>query len=159
MEIKLEWKPTPKELVWLSKQIEKEALSDLSDYWDTCKKIVIKSLQERFKSENWKRWAPLSPRYKAWKEKHYPGMPILQRTRALYKAATVEGADGNVYAKEAMWMSWGVDRVVIPWAAYVQDAPQERIWCALEDNQEKEIHKSFTLWLRKKLDAICQRYK
>lgn len=34
------------------------------------------------------KWAPLSPKYAAWKEKHYPGKPILRRTDALYKGLT-----------------------------------------------------------------------
>lgn len=32
-------------------------------------------------------WEPLSARYAAWKARHYPGMPILQRTGALRQAA------------------------------------------------------------------------
>ena len=32
-------------------------------------------------------WAPLSPRYAAWKAAHYPGSTILQRTGALRQAA------------------------------------------------------------------------
>ncbi len=32
-------------------------------------------------------WAPLSPKYAAWKAKHYPGKGILQRTGALREAA------------------------------------------------------------------------
>jgi phage gpG-like protein len=34
------------------------------------------------------RWAPLSPKYRAWKEKHYPGKPILVRTGALRRELT-----------------------------------------------------------------------
>ena len=33
-------------------------------------------------------WAPLSPAYAAWKERHYPGKPILERTGALRHALT-----------------------------------------------------------------------
>ena len=30
-----------------------------------------------------RRWAPLSPAYKRWKDKHFPGRPILVRTGAM----------------------------------------------------------------------------
>lgn len=33
-------------------------------------------------------WAPLAPRYRAWKMRHYPGKPILQRTGALMESLT-----------------------------------------------------------------------
>ncbi len=33
-------------------------------------------------------WAPLSPRYAEWKERHYPGQPIIQRTGDLYRSLT-----------------------------------------------------------------------
>jgi phage gpG-like protein len=34
-------------------------------------------------------WAPLSPRYAAWKQQHYPGRPILERTGRLKRDLTV----------------------------------------------------------------------
>lgn len=34
-------------------------------------------------------WAPLSPRYAAWKAVHYPGKPILRRTDDLWRSLTV----------------------------------------------------------------------
>jgi phage gpG-like protein len=33
-------------------------------------------------------WAPLSPSYAAWKDRHYPGKPILERSGALRHALT-----------------------------------------------------------------------
>lgn len=157
--VNIELKADFSKVVLASKEIEREVLSDISDFWGTCKPVVIKSLIERFRTENWKRWAPLSKKYKAWKDKHYPGMPILQRTRQLFKAATKQGTDGNVCIEEAMWMSWGVDRVTVPQAAYVQDAKTSRIWCELEEKQEKVIHKYFAVWLRKRLNTIYQRHR
>ncbi len=38
------------------------------------------------------RWAQLSPKYAAWKAKHFPGAPILQRTRALMAGLTDSSA-------------------------------------------------------------------
>ncbi|NUQ01235.1 MAG: phage virion morphogenesis protein [Armatimonadetes bacterium] len=38
--------------------------------------------------EGGRKWAPLSERYARWKARHFPGMPILQRTGALQRATT-----------------------------------------------------------------------
>jgi len=34
------------------------------------------------------KWQPLDEKYAAWKERHFPGKPILQRTGAMYQAIT-----------------------------------------------------------------------
>lgn len=44
------------------------------------------------------RWPPLFPRYKRWKDKHYPGAPILVRTGALKRSMITVGAKGNITA-------------------------------------------------------------
>jgi len=44
-------------------------------------------------------WEPLSDKYAAWKEKHYPGKPILQLTGQLKKSFTEDfrGSNGGYY--------------------------------------------------------------
>jgi phage gpG-like protein len=42
------------------------------------------------------RWPALSEKYKIWKEKHFPGMPLLVRTGALKKSMTQEKFRGNI---------------------------------------------------------------
>lgn len=37
-------------------------------------------------------WTPLTPKYREWKDKHYPGKPILQQTGALKSSLTKKGA-------------------------------------------------------------------
>lgn len=51
-------------------------------------------IQEQFASEGTAvgGWAPLSPRYAAWKAKRYPGKTILRRTDRLMKSLTWTGA-------------------------------------------------------------------
>lgn len=41
-------------------------------------------------------WAPLSPRYAAWKARHYPGKTILRRTDELYNSLTQRPLDIEV---------------------------------------------------------------
>jgi phage gpG-like protein len=52
-------------------------------------------------------WAPLKPAYKAWKDQHFPGMPILQRTQALMKSLTEEVAEGAIREIEPHMMVFG----------------------------------------------------
>ncbi len=39
-------------------------------------------------------WAPLSPRYAAWKATHYPGRPLMVRTGRLKQSLTHDGPEG-----------------------------------------------------------------
>jgi phage gpG-like protein len=43
-------------------------------------KVVVPSLQKSFKAGGRPKWIKLKPRYKKWKDKHYPGKPVLTRT-------------------------------------------------------------------------------
>ena len=54
-------------------------------------------------------YAPLRPRYAAWKAKHYPGMPILVRTGALELSLTDPTADGAIYEINPTSMELGTD--------------------------------------------------
>lgn len=38
-------------------------------------------------------WTPLSPKYKEWKDKHYPGKPILQQTGKLKTSLSRKGGN------------------------------------------------------------------
>jgi phage gpG-like protein len=68
-----------------------EAVDDLRPVWE--------ALADRFASLEGRQfategrygsggWAPLSPRYAAWKARHYPGKTILRRTDDLYRSLT-----------------------------------------------------------------------
>jgi len=145
----------------LTEGIEKETLSDLRSFWILLIPFVKGVLKERFETENRGRWAALSPRYKAWKERYYPGKPILQLTQKLYHAATEKGRQGNVCEETPTSLAWGVDTDIIPYAAYVQSGVKapSRIWCELEKQDEEDINLNFGYWLRKKLDEKCRAVK
>ncbi len=55
--------------------------------------LIFSHQQER--NEGLK-WAPLSEQYAQWKEKHFPGQPILVRTGTLRSSMTELGAEGNI---------------------------------------------------------------
>ncbi|MBA3891169.1 MAG: phage virion morphogenesis protein [Gemmatimonadaceae bacterium] len=52
------------------------------------------------------RWAALSPEYRTWKSRHYPGKPILERRGAL-KASLQPGGPGAVYRDTDTTMELG----------------------------------------------------
>ena len=54
-------------------------------------------------------WAPLRPRYAAWKARHYPGMPMLVRTGALQLSLTDPHAEGAIYDIYPTTMELGTD--------------------------------------------------
>ena len=64
-------------------------LSDLTPFWQNTAVPVTKRLfasifQGEGQTPLTSRWAPLSPQYKAWKERNYPGKTILRRTDRLF---------------------------------------------------------------------------
>ncbi|MEG1971279.1 MAG: phage virion morphogenesis protein [Burkholderiaceae bacterium] len=54
-------------------------------------------------------WQELSPRYAAWKARHYPGKPILQRTGALVKSLTRRPFGVEVITPASMTVGSGLD--------------------------------------------------
>lgn len=60
-------------------------------------------------------WAKLSPAYKAWKDKNYPGKGILELTGRLKRAATSKDAMGSIYKLNNLALTMGVDIQVGGW--------------------------------------------
>ena len=54
-------------------------------------------------------WAPLSPRYAAWKARHYPGRPILQRSGDLMESLTVRPFGVDIVESQFAVFGSGVD--------------------------------------------------
>lgn len=61
------------------------------------------------------RWAALSPNYGAWKQRHYPGKPILQLSGDLYDSMTSRPFGTDIVESDRMVIGTGV-----PYAAYHQ---------------------------------------
>ncbi len=53
------------------------------------------------------RWQQLSPRYKVWKDLHYPGQPILTRTGELRGSLTQEGHGQHIFDYDEQQMQIG----------------------------------------------------
>jgi hypothetical protein len=65
-------------------------LGDLKPLWEVVRSEFVKLERAAFDEEGavggFPRWAELTPRYKRWKERWYPGQPILQLTGAMREA-------------------------------------------------------------------------
>jgi len=88
-------------------------IEDLTPVFNFLHEVWIGQVREQFETEGQhflgEKWEPLSPAYAAWKEKNYPNMPILQRTRRLIRSLTEEshpehiaeiGPDSAVFGTE-----------------------------------------------------------
>jgi len=76
-------------------------------------------------AEGGEAWQALSDQYADWKEAHYPGRPILQRTGDLVASLTRESDPNAVYRPERKTLTIGSK---IPYAIYHQSiAPRTRL--------------------------------
>jgi phage gpG-like protein len=68
-----------------------ENVEDLRPAYDAIADLVVAENRRNFDTEGGHAsggWAPLSPKYAAWKARHYPGKPILQREGDLIDSLT-----------------------------------------------------------------------
>lgn len=68
-----------------------EQLKDFRQAWPGVIVELQSIMREQFRGQGvgqTGRWEPLSERYREWKERNFPGRPILQRTGATMKALT-----------------------------------------------------------------------
>lgn len=69
-----------------------DGIKDFSPAWNQILADFLRIEGEQFETEGHRAqrpWTPLSPTYAAWKEKNFPGRPILQLTGALWSQMTV----------------------------------------------------------------------
>lgn len=83
---------------------------DVSEAWEAIADRFLGAEARQFSSEGGygsAGWSPLSPRYAAWKARHYPGAPILVRTGELRRTLT-EGPEVRVIAPHDAWIGSAV---------------------------------------------------
>lgn len=79
---------------------------DARPAWETITDSFLAAERRQFETQGLSGsggWPPLSPAYGAWKAKHFPGMPILQRTRRLALSLT-EGPAVRIFEPHDMWI-------------------------------------------------------
>jgi len=113
--------PTIEELKQWVEGWEKEAIKDLTPYWDKyASRLVAEEIARVFVTEGYGTWAPLSYQYALAKAINYPGKTILRRKDRYFKASTRKAAPGNIYDRDANKMTWGAD---LSWFAGAYDYP------------------------------------
>ncbi len=97
-----------------------DGVSDYRPIWPVIEDDFYAQMKAQFASEGaegGERWQPLSPEYAGWKQAHYPGKPILERTGNLLRSLT-SGADPNaVKVEDPQALTLGSK---IPYAIYHQ---------------------------------------
>lgn len=97
----------------------RRGITNLMPVWPAIRDEFYKIEKKRFNTSNKGRWKPLSPKYAAWKDKNYPGKPIMVRTGDLMRSLSSMTAD-TIYnpskrevdlgtsKKYAIWNHFGV---------------------------------------------------
>jgi len=98
-----------------------DGISDWRPIWPVFSDSFYAWIRGQFESEGAAagggKWWKLSEAYAAWKERHFPGKPILQRTGALMASLTSSKAAGAVYIAAPRSLTIGSD---IPYAVFHQ---------------------------------------
>ena len=79
-----------------------DGVADYRPIWPVIEEDFYAQMKDQFKTEGaegGEAWVPLTPEYAGWKEQHYPGQPILQRTGDLYNSLT-SSTDANAVLVE-----------------------------------------------------------
>jgi len=128
---------------------------DFRPAWDGMAEDFWGHEQEVFDSEG-PGWVPLSERYGKWKEKHYPGMPILVRTGALKASLTGGFAEGSIFDAMPAELKLGTS---VRYAMYhqtgsikVADHPPKRTELTVPDGLQAQWNRRLVKWLRDELD-------
>ena len=140
-----------------------EALADDVDNMRDPLERVLRSLRaievEQFAKEGAAagnaKWAPLSPAYKRWKDRHYPGKPIMQRTGELHRDLTTDGVisltdDELVYGPSSSPRPDGETNARIAgWHHEGSGHNPRRLIVAVPEYAKHEWDQFFLTWLRK----------
>ena len=97
-------------------------VKDLRGLWPDIKSDFIKGEIDQFHTEGrsggtFGRWKRLSPKYKAWKDKNFPGRKILERTGRLKTSLIGGRGEGFVYRPSKLGLTIGSN---VPYAGYHQ---------------------------------------
>jgi phage gpG-like protein len=97
-----------------------DGVADYRPVWPVIEDDFYAQIKDQFKTEGaegGEKWAPLSPEYAGYKEAHFPGKPILQRTGDLYESLTNPNSANGVRKEERKTLTLGS---TIPYAVFHQ---------------------------------------
>lgn len=117
-----------------------QEISDFRNFWPGIITTFYEIETQQFQSEGARgasgKWAPLSPAYKLFKEREFPGKTILRRTDALYESMTSADALDSVLRPEKDELTIGSS---IPYALIHQ---RFRPVISLTDDNKRRMMKS-----------------
>lgn len=126
----------------------KERLADLQAPLEAIAQDFYEEERSWLNSEGGGTWAPLSPRYAAYKLKKYGPLPILQRSKALYKTFTGEGRPYKINNARLT-----IDAGKVPyWHVHDQGAPRRnlpkrQVISPKLQQRIQQWHRNVTEWL------------
>jgi phage gpG-like protein len=97
-----------------------DGVADYRPIWGVITDDFYAQVRAQFSSEGAEggdRWQQLSEEYAGWKEKHFPGKPILQRTGDLMESLTNPNSANAVHIEERKTLTLGSR---VPYAIYHQ---------------------------------------
>lgn len=90
-------------------------VSDFRPIWPFVATEFYAAEREQFNTEGAAgasgKWAPLSPAYKRWKEKNFPGLPILRLSNVLMDSLTTPDALDSVFIAEPQQLTIGTKAI------------------------------------------------
>lgn len=105
-----------------------DGVTDYRPIWNVIADDFYAQMEAQFKSEGeegGERWQELSPAYADWKEVHFPGKPILERTGDLVASLTKQGDPHHVRKEERKRLTLGSS---VPYGIYHQSpAPRKKL--------------------------------
>ena len=126
-------------------------ISDFRNFWPGVITTFYEIETEQFQSEGAKgasgKWTPLSPAYKNFKERAFPGQAILRQTNALYDSLTSPDAIGAIIRPEKDELTLGS---AVPYALFHQRGTSRmppRPPISLTDNDKRQMVKAIQVRL------------
>ena len=97
-----------------------DGVADYRPIWSAVEDDFYAQMKDQFKTEGEEggdKWQALSPEYAGWKEAHYPGQAILQRTGDLYNSLTTSTDPNAVCVEQRKTLTLGSR---VPYALFHQ---------------------------------------
>lgn len=105
-----------------------DGVTDYRGIWPIIEDDFYAQEKDQFRSEGTEggeQWQALSPEYAGWKEAHFPGQPILQRSGNLERSLTTGSDPNSVKIEERKTLTLGTR---VPYAIYHQSiAPRTKL--------------------------------
>jgi len=102
-----------------------DGIADYRPIWSVIEADFYAQMLRQFQTEGMAggdKWVPLSAEYAGWKETHYPGKPILQRTGDLIDSLTNPNSPNGVRIEERKTLTLGS---TLPYALYHQTGSKD----------------------------------